>query len=153
MLGVMPWRDSGEDDLKVQIAWFTDIATLLKELIELGKKNSENRDLAFSEDFAAQFRYNFFLPFGRKLRKCKGEGQEKFENMLDKIEEFRGNALEDLNAFKTLDDDDITANSEINANDVDKVDVFKLSEQQVEKNLKGHDGFDDSKVYKAAAED
>ena len=91
----MPCRDQEEEDLKAQVAWFTEIATLLKELIDLGKKNSEVRDLAFTEDFAAQVRFNFLLPFSRKLRKCKGEGQEKFENMLDKIEEFRENAQED----------------------------------------------------------
>ena len=47
-LGEMPCRDQEEVDLKAQVAWFTEVATLLKELIDLGKKNSEVRDLAFT---------------------------------------------------------------------------------------------------------
>ena len=43
--------------------------------------------------------------------------------------------------------------AEIGAKDAEKVDVLKLSEQQVEMNLKGQDGNDDSKVYKAVADD
>ena len=95
-LGEMPSdRVEGQNDLWPQIAWFLDITTFLKELIELGKKNSEYRDLAFAQDFAAQLRRSFPTNLCRKLRKCEGEGLELFENMLVKIEEFREDAQED----------------------------------------------------------
>ena len=95
-LGEMPHHKiKGEKDLRAQISWFIDLTTFLKELIELGKKNSKYKNLTFSEDFAAQIRQIFPTNLGRKLRKCDGEGQELFENMLDKIEEFRDTAQED----------------------------------------------------------
>ena len=54
-LGEMPCRDQEEDDLKAQIAWFTEIATLLKELIDLGKKKSEDRDLQWNKSKGSNF--------------------------------------------------------------------------------------------------
>ena len=95
-LGRMPGGVvKGQDDLRPQIAWFLDITTFLKELIELGKKNSEYKDVAFSNEFAAQLRYIFPLKLRHKLRKCEGEGLELFESILVKIEELRENAQED----------------------------------------------------------
>ena len=48
-LGEMPsGKVKGQKDLRPQIAWFIEVTTFLKELIELGKKNSEYRDLAFN---------------------------------------------------------------------------------------------------------
>ena len=56
-LGELPsGRVKGQDDLRPQIAWYLDITTFLKELIELGKKNPEYSDVAFSNEFAAQLR-------------------------------------------------------------------------------------------------
>ena len=156
-LGEMPCRDQEEDDLKAQVAWFTQIATLLKELIDLGKKNNKFKNLAFTEDFDAKLRYNFPFQLHRKLRKCKGEGQEKFENMLNKIQEFLANVQEDLNSIeRTLDAKvDSTANSEtegmaeIGANNAEKLDFFILSEHKVELNLKDKVSLD---AYNAVVE-
>ena len=95
-LGEMPSAKlRGEKDLRAQISWLIDLTIFLKELIDLGKKNSKYKNLVFSEDFAAQIRQNFPFNLSRKLRKCEGEGQEHFENMLDRIEEFRETAQED----------------------------------------------------------
>ena len=59
-LGEMPPdKTRGEKDLRAQISWFIDLTTFLKELIELGKKNSKYNNLTFSEDFAAQIRQIF----------------------------------------------------------------------------------------------
>ena len=54
-LGEMPsGKVKGQKDLRPQIAWFIEVTTFLKELIELGKKNSEYRDLAFNKEFEGQ---------------------------------------------------------------------------------------------------
>ena len=147
-LGEMPCgKVPEEDDLKAQIAWFSNIATFLKELIDLGKKNSVHRDLAFSKDFADQLAFNFLLKLRRQLRKCEGEGQELFENMLSKVDMFREKAQEELNALKTFNDETVLkvdskgsseneSMAEISANDAEKVDVLELSEQQFEIYLK-----------------
>ena len=72
-LGEMPCsKVPGEEDIKAQIDWFTDVATFLKELIDLGKNNSEYRKLAFAKDFADQLTFNFLFKFRRQLRKCEG---------------------------------------------------------------------------------
>ena len=158
-LGEMPCgKVPEEDDLKAQIAWFSNIATFLKELIDLGKKNSVHRDLAFSKDFADQLAFNFLLKLRRQLRKCEGEGQELFENMLSKVDMFREKAQEELNALKTFNDETVLkvdskgsseneSMAEISANDAEKVDVLELSEQQFEIYLK--DKLDDLKATTA----
>ena len=78
-LGEMPHdKTRGEKDLRAQISWFIDLSTFLKELIDLGKKNSKYKNLTFSEDFAAQLRQIFPTYLSRKLRKCEDEGGFKF---------------------------------------------------------------------------
>ena len=139
---------------------------ILKELICLGKKNSENSNLAFSTDFADLLRYNFPIKLSRQLRRCKGEGQEKFENMLNKIEEFRENAEQDLKALgMTLDGVDKIALMDDLANsktesmaeasliEAEKDDVFELFDQQIKMKLKEKVGLDDSNAYKTVADD
>ena len=56
-LGEMPCsKVPGEGELKAQIAWFIEVVTLLNELIDLGKNNSEVKTLkAIVKDFLAVF--------------------------------------------------------------------------------------------------
>ena len=85
-LGVKP---RGTANLNTEIAWYIDITTFLRELIDLGVKNPEYRELIFTNNFAMEIRALF--PFGKvrdKLRKCQGQGQSHLENMLELIKEW-----------------------------------------------------------------
>ena len=139
-------EDKGENDLRTEHAWLNDLTYTFKALMDLSKNDWAFRNSILTKLYSAfHIRGGFPSKLRRKLMKCKGEGQELFENMLSKIEEFRENIQEDLNTMdKTLDGDntintmDTSANSEtgrttdISGNDAEKVDV-KLSAQKIEK--------------------
>ena len=138
--------DNAENGPRAKLAWLIDLTSSLKELMDLGKNNSAFRDLIFTRDFAFQILDGFPSKLRRKLRKCEGEGQVLFENMVNKIEVFRENAQEEVNK---LDD----ALYDLSANDATKVDVFKLSEHQIEKIMKDKVSLDDTRAYKAVIVD
>ena len=89
--------------------------------------------------------------------------------MLNKIEEFRENAEQDLKALgMTLDGDDHVwlmalmddmANSKTESRaeasliEAEKNDVFELFDQQIKMNLKEKVGLNDSNAYKTVADD
>ena len=138
--------DNAENGPRAKLAWLIDLTSSLKELMDLGKNNSAFRDLIFTRDFAFQILDGFPSKLRRKLRKCEGEGQVLFENMVNKIEVFRENAQEEVNK---LDE----ALYDLSAKDATKVDVFKLSEHQIEKIMKDKVSLDDTRAYKAVIVD
>ena len=80
-------------NLNTEIAWYIDLTTLLREIINLGVKNPEYSELIFSNQFAMEIRQLF--PHGRlkdKLRKCGGGGQTHLENMLERMNNWLKNA-------------------------------------------------------------
>ena len=156
--------DEAENSPRAKLAWLIDITSVLEELMDLGKNNSAIRDLIFTRDFAFQILDGFPFKLRRKLRKCEGEGQLLFENLVNKIEEIRGNAQEEVNELDiALYDDDVVAKVDEDSKDnsgtegmgkaslnvAGKVDVFELSEQQIEMNLKDKVSLDDSNAYTA----
>ena len=111
--------DNAENGPRAKLAWLIDLTSSLKELMDLGKNNSAFRDLIFTRDFAFQILDGFPSKLRRKLRKCEGEGQVLFENMVNKIEVFRENAQEEVNELDnalygdaTMTNVDSTVNSE-----------------------------------------
>ena len=160
---VLSDEDKGENDLRTRVAWLYDLAFSFKELMDLSKNDWPFRNLIITTlNSAFHIRIGFPSKLRRKLMKCKGEGQELFENMLIKMEEFRVNAWEEQNALdiarygeSIMVRMDIAANSETDSmtkkyvNDAEKVDVYKLSEQKIQKNLKDEVGLDDSYANKA----
>ena len=160
--------DEAENSPRAKLAWLIDITSVLEELMDLGKNNSAIRDLIFTRDFAFQILDGFPFKLRRKLRKCEGEGQLLFENLVNKIEEIRGNAQEEVNELDiALYDDDVVAKVDEDSKDnsgtegmgkaslnvAGKVDVFELSEQQNEMNLKDKVSLDDSNAYTAVEGD
>ena len=86
-------EDKGENDIRTQLAWLNDLAYTFKELMDLSKNDRAFRNLILTTLYSAfHTRVGFSSKLRCKLRKCKGEGQELFENMLNEIEEFRKNA-------------------------------------------------------------
>ena len=156
-------EDQDENDIRAELAWLNDLTDLFNEIVYLSKSDSAFRQLVFSTlFFSFHIRVGFTPKLRRKLRKCEGEEQELFENMLNKIEELRETAQEEVNALDNVlygDDTmgmDITANSESetesiiekSVNDAKKVDVYKLSVQKIQ-NLKDEGGLDVSNENKA----
>ena len=86
-LGVKP--KSTPNNLNSEIAWYIDLTTFLREIIDLGVKNPDYSELIFINQFAMEVRHLF--PHGRlrdKLRKCAGEGRSHLENMLELMKEW-----------------------------------------------------------------
>merc|ERR1711954_339457 len=80
-LGMKPKSMSNHN---AETAWYIDLTTFLREIIDLGIKNPDYSELIFSIKFAMELRQLF--PSGRlrnKLRECGGKGQEHLENMLE----------------------------------------------------------------------
>ena len=89
-LGARP-KDTA--NLDAVIAWYIDITTFLREIIDLGVKNPDYSELIFTTEFAMHIRSLF--PYGKvrdKLRKCEGQGKSHLENMLELIKEWLENA-------------------------------------------------------------
>ena len=66
------------------------MTTFLREIIDLGIKSPDYRELIFSNQFAVDIR-QVFPPnsiWRSKLRKCDGQGLSHLENMLELIEEW-----------------------------------------------------------------
>ena len=159
---ILDEEDKGENNPRAQLAWLMDLTFILKELMDLCKNDLVYRDLIFTTDLALHIQICFPVKLYRKLRKCEGEGLTLFENMVNKMEELREYAQEEVNKLdnvlygdNTMTTMDITANSEtesmaeISTNDVQKVDVCKPSKQKIEMNLKDQVTLDDSKAFKA----
>ena len=97
---VLSDEDKGENDLRTRVAWLYDLAFSFKELMDLSKNDWPFRNLIITTlNSAFHIRIGFPSKLRRKLMKCKGEGQELFENMLKKIEELRENAQEEVDAL------------------------------------------------------
>ena len=94
---VLSDEDKGENDPRTLLAWLNDLAFTLKELMDLSKNDWSFRNLILTTLYSALV--GFPSKLRCKLRKCKGEGQELFENMLKKIEELRENAQEEVDAL------------------------------------------------------
>ena len=92
-LGSMP-RKVG-NNLNVQIAWYIDLTTFLRELIDLAIKNPRYSDMVFFNQFAIDIRQLFNDRLRAKLRRCRGEGQAHLENMLELIMEWLDHAQVD----------------------------------------------------------
>ena len=87
----------GENDIRAQLVWLMELAITLKELMDLCKNDSAYSDLIFTTEFAFHIQICFPDKLYRKLRECEGEGLALFENMVDKIEELRDIAQEEVN--------------------------------------------------------
>ena len=97
---VLSDEDKGENDLRTRLAWLNDLTYTFKELMDLSKNDRAFRNLILTTLYSAfHTRVGFSSILRCKLRKCKGKGQELFENMLIKMEEFRENAWEEVNAL------------------------------------------------------
>ena len=81
-LGMKPRSTS---NLSTEIAWYIDMTTFLREIINLGIKNPDYSELIFSGQFAVDIRRLFprSSKWKSKLRKCGGQGQTHLENMLN----------------------------------------------------------------------
>ena len=140
----------GENDIRAQLVCLMDLEITLKELMDLCKNDSAYRDLIFTTEFAFHIQICFPDELYRKLRECEGEGLALFENMVKKIEELRENAQEEvdelnnalyghdtMSTMEIIEKSETKSMTEISVNNAKKVEVFKLSEQQMmEKNLK-----------------
>ena len=152
----------GENDIRAQLVCLMDLEITLKELMDLCKNDSAYRDLIFTTEFAFHIQICFPDKLYRKLRECEGEGLALFENMVKKIEELRENAqkeVDELNnalyghdtmsTMEIIEKSETKSMTEISVNNAEKVEVFKLSEQQMmEKNLRdkvSHDDFNEHK--------
>merc|ERR1711942_103795 len=85
-LGVKPKSTA---NMNSEIAWYIDLTTFLREIIDLGIKNPDCSELIFSNQFAIEVRPLF--PHGRlrdKLRKCGGGGRSHLENMLELMNDW-----------------------------------------------------------------
>ena len=86
-LGMKP---RGTSNLSTEIAWYIDMTTFLREIIDLGIKNPGYSEIIFSNQFAVDIR-QLFPPNSKwriKLRRCEGQGQSHLENMLELIGEW-----------------------------------------------------------------
>ena len=80
-------RKGAANNLSVCIAWYINLTTFLRELIDLAIKNPNYSELIFLN----QFGIRQILPDDKltvKLRRCRGEGQAHLENMLELIMEW-----------------------------------------------------------------
>ena len=83
-------KSRNTSNLSTEIAWYIDMTTFLREIIDLGIKNPDYSELIFSHQFAVDIR-QLFPPNSKwrtKLRRCKGQGQSHLENMLELIGEW-----------------------------------------------------------------
>ena len=138
-------EDKGENDLRTEHAWLNDLTYTFKALMDLSKNDWAFRNSILTKLYSAfHIRGGFPSKLRRKLMMCEGEGQELFENMLIKMEEFRVNAWEEVNALdiarwgeSIMVRMDIAATSETDSmtekfvNDPEKVDVYKPSDQTI----------------------
>merc|ERR1711954_335695 len=86
-LGVKP--KSTTNNLNSEIAWYIDLTTFLREIIDLGVKNPDYSELIFINQFAMEVRHLFpHVRLRDKLRKCAGEGRSHLENMLELMKEW-----------------------------------------------------------------
>ena len=90
-LGPLP-RDNARGGLKAKVEWYLELEALLKSILDLGRKSSDLGMEAFSKSSISTIFKLFPASVGNKLLKCPGRGEERLENILQKISEIRKQA-------------------------------------------------------------
>ena len=102
-LGKLPSRGGR----KAQVAWYLEVESLVKDILELGKKSSPLEKLAFNLDNIDVIIRMFPIHQERRLMKCEGEGRSQIEAILKEISEFR----EEAQRFQLLEENPATTNA------------------------------------------
>ena len=99
-LGFLP-RENAKGGVKTQVEWYLEVESLLKNIIDLGKKSSELDREAFSGSSMNNIMRMFPSNLQRKLDECPGDGSDRVEAMLKKIAGFRSTAQRRKNIIES----------------------------------------------------
>ena len=90
-LGPLP-KDNARGGLKAKVEWYLQLEALLKSILDLGRKSLDLGMEAFSKSSINNIFKLFPAAVGNKLMRCPGRGEERLENILQKISEIRKEA-------------------------------------------------------------
>ena len=97
-LGPVP-KNNDKKGGKTVVEWYLNLETLLTSLLDLGKTDDEDiRSSVFALKIVQTVANLFPELYGIQILECRGTGESRMRNVINKISDFRGKAQQWLNA-------------------------------------------------------